>query len=123
MAPFEYYRATSLADALGQMSAQTGAVPLAGGTNLVDMMKAGASSPTLLVDLGGVAGYRDVSLSDDGWVSIGALATNADVADHPELLLRYPLVAEALLAGASPQLRNAASIGGNLMQSNRCCYF
>ncbi|HKZ05929.1 MAG TPA: xanthine dehydrogenase family protein subunit M [Methylomirabilota bacterium] len=122
MKPFAYTRAT---DARGAVAAAHGAEAarfLAGGTNLVDLMKQGVEEPAHLVDITRLplAGVEDVG---DGGVRIGALARNSDVAGHPLIRLRYPVLTEALLAGASPQLRNMATVGGNLLQRTRCPYF
>ncbi|MEF7612370.1 xanthine dehydrogenase family protein subunit M [Aquincola sp. MAHUQ-54] len=95
---------------------------LAGGTNLVDLMKSGIAQPGRVVDLRHVA-LQAIEPTADGGLSLGALATNADTAAHPLVRSRYPLVAAALLAGASPQIRNMATNGGNLLQRTRCSYF
>lgn len=113
---FDYTRAASVADAI----AAEGAF-LAGGTNLLDLMKIGVATPSRLVDI------TRLPLSDiedhAGGLRIGAMVRNADLARHPLVLARFPAVAEALLSGASAQLRNAASTGGNVMQQTRCSYF
>lgn len=121
MQAFEYLCATSLDDALAALSA-SGTKPLAGGTNLLDLMKGGVERPPRLVDINRLPLDR-VSERQDGGVRIGALARNSDTADHPLIRQRYPLLAQALLAGASAQLRNMATLGGNLMQRTRCHYF
>jgi xanthine dehydrogenase YagS FAD-binding subunit len=94
---------------------------IAGGTCLVDLMRLGVMTPDSVVDLTALP-YRDIVLNEQG-ASIGALVKNSTLADHPMIVARYPALAQALAAGASPQLRNMASLGGNLMQRTRCSYF
>jgi xanthine dehydrogenase YagS FAD-binding subunit len=95
---------------------------IAGGTNLLDLMKFGVETPQSLVDINGLP-FQDIEINSDGSVHIGALVRNSDLAYHSELRYRYPVLSEALLSGASPQLRNMATVGGNLMQRTRCPYF
>jgi xanthine dehydrogenase YagS FAD-binding subunit len=121
MNPFNYERA-SATDAAIKSGAMHGAKFLAGGTNLVDLMKYGVESPTTLVDINHL-GLGDVTSLTDGSVRIGALVKNSDLADHPIIKSQYPLLSQALLSGASPQLRNMATTGGNLLQRTRCYYF
>lgn len=121
MRPFAYERAVDAAGAVAAVAASPDAVFLAGGTNLVDLMKLGVESPRTLVDitrlpLGGIEAH-------DGGLMIGAGVRNSDVAVHPSVRRDYPVLAQALLAGASGQLRNVATVGGNLMQRTRCPYF
>jgi xanthine dehydrogenase YagS FAD-binding subunit len=99
-----------------------GAKFLAGGTNLVDLMKYGVESPATLVDINHV-GLAEVTPTPDGGVRIGALVRNSDLADDQTIRTQYPLLSQALLSGASPQLRNMATTGGNLLQRTRCYYF
>lgn len=122
MKPFAYTRATDARAAVAAYGRDEATRFLAGGTNLVDLMKQGVEDPTHLVDISRLplAGVEDVG---DGGVRVGALARNSDVANHPLIRERYPVLAEALLAGASPQLRNMATVGGNLLQRTRCPYF
>jgi xanthine dehydrogenase YagS FAD-binding subunit len=120
MHPFDYTRPANVDDALragGRASARF----LAGGTNLVDLLKTTVEKPAHLVDINGLplAAIEEVS----GGIRIGALARMSDVAAHPLVMQRFPAISQALLLSASPQLRNAASIGGNLMQRTRCPYF
>lgn len=122
MRPFDYVRPTSIADAVAAAS-EPGAHYLAGGTNLVDLMKGGTVVPDRLVDLGAVSGLDAIELAPDGGTRIGALVGNAALAESAEFARRYPAVIEALLSGASPQLRNAATMGGNVLQRTRCAYF
>lgn len=119
MNPFQYERASSIADAARKL-ATPGAKILAGGTNLVDLMKERVASPAKLVDIGRLD-LRSIEPTAAGGLRLGALATNADTARAVQD--RYPLLAEAILAGASPQLRNMATNGGNLLQRTRCYYF
>ncbi|MCC3771664.1 xanthine dehydrogenase family protein subunit M [Streptomyces sp. UNOC14_S4] len=122
MRDFRYRRAADVADALALLEAEPEARPLGGGTNLVDLMKTGAERPALLVDL------RDLPLdriepTAEGGLRIGATVTNSDLAAHPQVRLHFPALAQAVLAGASGQLRNMATVGGNLLQRTRCGYF
>ncbi|RJE89093.1 FAD binding domain-containing protein [Paracoccus onubensis] len=116
---FEYTRAETL-DAAMSAATEDGAI-LAGGTNLLDLMKIGVVNPTRLIDITRLP-LHDIE-EHDGGLRIGAMVRNADLARHPVILSRFPAVAEALLSGASAQLRNAASTGGNIMQQTRCSYF
>ena len=120
MRPFDYTRATDPAGAVA-LAARPGAKYLAGGTNLVDLMKLGVETPDLLVDVIRLlpAGIEESA----GGMRIGAGARNSDVAADPRVRERYPVLSQALLAGASGQLRNAATVGGNLLQRTRCLYF
>ncbi len=120
MQPFSYERAARVEDAIA--AAVPGAKFLAGGTNLLDLMKGTVEQPSRIVDINRLPIAQVLELPDAG-VRIGAMARNSDAADHPLVRERYPLLTEALVAGASPQLRNMASIGGNLMQRTRCYYF
>ncbi len=119
---FEYVRPASVAEAVAAAAAP-GAAYLAAGTNLVDLMKGGVMRPQRLVDLSHVPGLDRVERLADGGVRIGALVRNAELAHDRDFARRFPAVAEALLSGASPQLRNAATAGGNLLQRTRCAYF
>ena len=121
MTPFDYRRARSVDDAV-HLAAAPGAHFLGGGTNLVDLAKGGVVQPLLLVDVSRLP-LSDVTATADGGLRIGAMARNSDVANHPLVRTRWPLLSQALLAGASPQLRNMATVGGNLMQRTRCPYF
>lgn len=116
-----YDRATDPAHAL-TLAQQPGARFISGGTNLLDLIKADVEHPVRLVDITRT-GLDQITELADGGVRIGALARNSDTANHQLIRQRYPLLAQALLSGASPQLRNMATIGGNLMQRTRCPYF
>ena len=118
---FDYARVGSLAEALRD-GAGDDARYLAGGTNLIDLMKENVERPLRIVDINRLDLHGATEL-DDGGLRLGALMTNADTAYHPQVEQRYPLLASAILAGASPQLRNAATNGGNLNQRTRCYYF
>ncbi|HEY9720671.1 MAG TPA: xanthine dehydrogenase family protein subunit M [Oscillatoriaceae cyanobacterium] len=121
MQPFAYARAASREGAVAAIAGRPGAVFLAGGTSLVDLMQLGVLRPEAVVDLNGLP-EASIRVGPEGaW--LGALARNSDVAAHAELRAAYPLLAEALLAGASPQLRHMATVGGNLMQRVRCPYY
>ena len=113
MKPFEYHVATSPAAAVAPLARHPAAAYLAGGTNLVDHMKLGVAEPDLLVDVSRLE-LSEVTATDDGGVSIGANVRNSDLAAHPVIRSRYPMLARALLSGASGQLRNAATTAGNL---------
>ena len=119
---FEYVRPGTLAEAVAAAAAP-GAAFLAGGTNLLDLMKGGIARPNRLVDLTHLPGLNEVERRSDGSTRIGALVRNADLAHDPEFAVRYPAIAEALLSGASGQLRNAATAAGNVLQRTRCRYF
>jgi xanthine dehydrogenase YagS FAD-binding subunit len=120
--PFAYQRATDARSAVATVSADPDAAFLAGGTNLVDHLKLGVAGPSLLVDVSGLADDLIEHLPAGG-LRIGAGTRNSDVAAHPVVRAHYPLLSEALLSGASGQLRNAATTGGNLLQRTRCGYF
>ncbi|MDJ0385628.1 xanthine dehydrogenase family protein subunit M [Streptomyces sp. G-G2] len=123
MKPFSYVRPTSLREAAAALAGHPGARYLAGGTNLVDLMKHGVESPGTLVDLSRLPLDEIERLPDDAGLRIGSMARNTDVAAHPLVRAHYPVLAQALLAGASGQLRNIATTGGNLLQRTRCPYF
>src|SRR5580692_10919866 len=122
MKTFEYVRPASVSDAVAA-AAQPGAAYLAAGTNLLDLMKGGIARPDRLVDVTHLPGLDRIERLADGSLRIGALVRNADLAHDPKFAKEYPAVAEALLSGASAQLRNAATVGGNLSQRTRCAYF
>src|SRR6202171_3737075 len=122
MKTFDYLRPTTLSDAIAA-AAEPGAAYLAAGTNLLDLMKGGVTRPDRLVDVTRLPGLDRIELAADGGLRIGALVRNADLAHDPDFAKSYPAVAEALLSGASAQLRNAATVGGNLLQRTRCGYF
>jgi xanthine dehydrogenase YagS FAD-binding subunit len=122
MKDFDYVRPATIADAVAAAT-EPGAVYLAAGTNLLDLMKGGVSRPTRLVDVTRLPGLDRIEHLPDGGIRIGALVRNADLAHDPSFAKSYPAIAEALLSGASPQLRNAATVGGNLLQRTRCGYF
>ena len=121
MNDFHYLAPRGLADVLACL-AQPGAVAVAGGTNLLDLMKENVARPATLVDINALP-LAHIEATADGGLSLGALARNADTAHHPLVRTRYPLLSAALLAGASPQIRNMATNGGNLLQRTRCYYF
>src|SRR5438067_2756408 len=122
MINFQYTRATDLADAVRQIAADPGAKFIAGGTNLIDLMKEDVERPTRLIDITRLP-LKTVEETADGGLRIGALVPNSDLAHHPLIARRYPMLSSAILAGASAQLRNMASTGGNLLQRTRCYYF
>lgn len=119
---FEYARPVTIAEAIAAGSVP-GAAYLAAGSNLMDLMKGGVMRPSHLVDIGRLPGLDQIEMLADGQVRVGALVRNADLAYHPEFAKRFPAVAEAILSGASAQLRNVATLGGNLLQRTRCAYF
>jgi xanthine dehydrogenase YagS FAD-binding subunit len=119
---FDYVRASTVQEAVAA-GAQAGSAYLAAGTNLLDLMKGGAMRPDLLVDVTRLPGLDHLERLADGGMRIGVLVRNADLAHDADFARAYPAVAEALLSGASAQLRNAATVGGNLMQRTRCSYF
>jgi xanthine dehydrogenase YagS FAD-binding subunit len=122
MINFEYTRATGVAEAVRLMAADPKAKFIAGGTNLIDLMKEDVERPTRLIDISRLP-LDAIEATDAGGVRIGALVPNSDLAYHPLIEQRYPLLSSAILAGASQQLRNMASTGGNLLQRTRCYYF
>jgi len=121
MTPFAYHRATSAADARAAM--RPGACYLAGGTSLIDLMKTGVEAPDLLVDLNRGAGMGGLEWLPDGTLRAGAAVRMTALARDPQVARRFPVLHQALLAGATPQLRNMASLAGNLLQRTRCFYF
>jgi xanthine dehydrogenase YagS FAD-binding subunit len=122
MINFQYARATDVADAVRQIATDPTAKFIAGGTNLIDLMKKDVMRPTRLIDISRLP-LTTVEETAEGGVRIGALVPNSDLAYHPLIERRYPMLASAVLAGASQQLRNMASTGGNLLQRTRCLYF
>ncbi|MFI7102529.1 FAD binding domain-containing protein [Streptomyces sp. NPDC050161] len=122
MREFGYQRASDVPGAVALLGADPDARALGGGTNLVDLMKTGVERPAQLVDIRELPLDR-IEETADGGLRIGATVTNSDLAAHPEVRRRYPALAQAVLAGASGQLRNMATIGGNLLQRTRCGYF
>jgi xanthine dehydrogenase YagS FAD-binding subunit len=120
MIPVSYSRAASAGEAQ-RLASEGGARLLGGGTNLVDLMRKDVERPTRLVDVTGLSGL--IEAAEDGGLTIGAAARNSAVAAHPLVRARYPMLARAILAGASAQIRNMATVGGNLMQRTRCLYF
>ncbi|WP_421695957.1 FAD binding domain-containing protein [Aestuariivirga sp.] len=121
MKSFEYTRASSVSEAVAAW--QPGSAFLAGGTNLLDLMKTGAKEPGQLIDISRLAELDRIELMGDGALRIGALMKNSDLASDPHVTDSLPLIAEALLSGASGQIRNAATVAGNLLQHTRCAYF
>jgi xanthine dehydrogenase YagS FAD-binding subunit len=122
MKTFDYVRPATVVEAVAAASVP-GAAYLAAGTNLLDLMKGGVTNPSRLVDISRLPDLDGVEDLSDGSVRIGALVRNADLAQDWTFARRFPAVAEALLSGASAQLRNAATVGGNLLQRTRCAYF
>ena len=122
MKTFDYVRPASVQDAVAAAS-EPDAAYLASGTNLLDLMKGGISRPGKLVDISHLPGLDRIEELANGGVRIGTLVRNADLAHNRDFARRFPAVAEALLSGASAQLRNAATVGGNLLQRTRCAYF
>src|SRR3954468_22155628 len=122
MINFQYQRASDVAEAVRQISADPAAKIIAGGTNLIDLMKMDVERPSRLIDISRLP-LKTVEETEDGGLRIGALVPNSDLAYHPLVGQCYPMLASAVLAGASQQLRNMASTGGNLLQRTRCFYF
>jgi len=121
MRDFSYFRAGSV-DAARQAAALPGAMLLAGGTTLIDLAKCGVAEPQTIVDITHLRGLDAITVDERG-ATIGALAKMSHIADHADIKSRFPAVSEALWQAASPQIRNMATIGGNLMQRTRCPYF
>ena len=122
MINFSYARATEVSGAINEISSNEAAKFIAGGTNLIDLMKENVARPSKLVDINRLP-LASIEDNGNGGLRLGALCTNADTAYHAEVEKRYPLLSKAILAGASPQLRNMATNGGNLNQRTRCYYF
>ncbi len=119
---FDYIRPTSVSEAVAA-AAMPGSAYLAAGTNLLDLMKVGVSRPDRVIDITRLPGLDRMEWLPDGSLRVGALVRNSDLAYDERFAKTFPVVAEALLSGASAQLRNAATVGGNLMQRTRCAYF
>src|ERR1700704_1216177 len=122
MINFQYSRANDVADAVRQIGADPAAKFIAGGTNLLDLMKEDVERPSRLIDITRLP-LKTVEQTASGGVRIGTLVPNRDLAYHPLIEQRYPMLGSAILAGASAQLRNMATTGGNLLQRTRCFYF
>lgn len=122
MQAITYERASDVDTALSA-GGRPGAAFIGGGTNLLDLMKGGVEAPHALVDINHIEGLNSIAELPGGGLRIGAAVPNSDAANHPMVRERYPLLSEAILAGASAQLRNMATMGGNLMQRTRCYYF
>ena len=121
MRPFAYTKARAIEEA-SRITAEDGAMAIAGGTNLLDLMKLQVETPQKLADINRI-GFAEIKDTSDGGLSIGALATNTATAVHPRVRSDYPVLARAILSGATQQLRNKATNGGNLCQRTRCFYF
>jgi xanthine dehydrogenase YagS FAD-binding subunit len=119
---FDYVRSENISDALAALAGKPHGSFLAGGTTIVDLMKLGVETPDALVDIN-MLPLSGIETLPDGGVRIGALARNSDVAHHEVIRREFPMLSQALLSGASPQLRNMATVGGNIMQRTRCYYF
>jgi xanthine dehydrogenase YagS FAD-binding subunit len=122
MINFQYSRASDVADAVKQIAANPTAKFIAGGTNLLDLMKKDVEQPLRLIDISRLP-LAKVEETAEGGIRIGSMVPNSDLAWHPSIAQRYPVLGSAILAGASAQLRNMASTGGNLLQRTRCFYF
>jgi xanthine dehydrogenase YagS FAD-binding subunit len=122
MNPFTYTRPDSVRAAVAEAGAGEEVKFIAGGTNLLDLMKENVERPRRLIDITHLP-LAEIQPGRDGGLRLGALVTNTDLAYHEQIERRYPLLSKAILAGASPQLRNMATVGGNLMQRTRCYYF
>lgn len=122
MIRFDYQRASTVEDAVRMLAATPGAKALAGGTNLIDLMKYNVAAPTQLIDINRLP-LHDIEETQAGGLRLGALVSNSDTAYHPAVVERFPLLSHAILSGATGQLRNAATNGGNLLQRTRCFYF
>ena len=122
MEPFQYQEVKTVDAALAASGSQSHGKFVAGGTTLIDLMKLNVETPPLIVDINRVP-LTEVESTSDGGVKIGAMVRNSDLANHEIIQQRYPVLSQALLSGASPQLRNMATTGGNLLQRTRCYYF
>ena len=121
MRDFDYLRPTDVDEALHAIATRPEAMFIGGGTNLVDLMREGILRPATVIDVGGLE-LTELTVTGDR-IRVGAGVRNSDLAAHPEIRARLPLISEALLSGASGQVRNMATVGGNLLQRNRCLYF
>ncbi len=121
MKPFTYIRASTIEEATGAFSSSAEVHYLGGGTNLLDLMKMGVEQPTTLIDINRLP-LKGIE-AHEGGIRIGALVSNSDLANHELIRTRYPVLSQAILQGASQQLRNRATTGGNLLQRTRCYYF
>ncbi|MDB5016880.1 MAG: FAD-binding molybdopterin dehydrogenase [Mucilaginibacter sp.] len=121
MEPFKFTRANDQHSAISSMGGN-GVKVIAGGTNLIDLMKLDIEKPSQLVDINNLK-LQTIETLPNGGMRIGALVKNSDLAYHPDVITKYLVLSEALLSGASPQLRNMATVGGNLLQRTRCPYF
>jgi xanthine dehydrogenase YagS FAD-binding subunit len=119
---FAYTRAADVHEAVAALAGSDGAMFLGGGTNLVDLMRLGVETPDVLVDVSRLP-FHEVGHTAEGGVRIGSAVRNSELAAHPSIRRRYPALAQALLSGASGQLRNLATTAGNLLQRTRCPYF
>lgn len=122
MKNFAYVRATSAEDAVKRSQTAENARFIAGGTNLVDRLKVFLDEPAQLIDISRLH-LKQIEATGEGGIRIGALASNTAVADHPQIRRDYPLLSRAILSGASQQIRNVATVGGNLLQRTRCPYY
>ncbi|MEO0488585.1 MAG: xanthine dehydrogenase family protein subunit M [Cyanobacteria bacterium J06659_2] len=122
MKNFAYDRVRSIEDAVEQATRDRNALYIAGGTNLVDRLKAFLDEPTQLLDISRLE-MKSIEVTPEGGLKIGALVTNTDLANHAEVRRQYPMLSRAILSGASQQIRNMATVGGNLMQRTRCPYY
>jgi xanthine dehydrogenase YagS FAD-binding subunit len=122
MIDFDYVKARNIGDAVSRIAKDPAAKFIAGGTNLIDLMKENVARPTRLIDITGLP-LTEIEETDEGGLLIGALVPNSDLAYDARISKRYPLLSSSILAGASAQLRNMASTGGNLLQRTRCLYF
>ena len=120
---FTYTRAENIREAVDMAGNNGESKFIAGGTNLIDLLKYNLTSAQLLVDINPIPEYHSIEENEQGGLRLGAFATNADTAYHPLIETRYPLLSKAILAGASAQIRNMATNGGNLLQRTRCYYF
>src|SRR5437879_2250544 len=123
MNPFTYSRVVNSNEAVTGIPAKKQGKFLGGGTNLIDLMKMGVETPDVLIDINRLPLAQIEELPGNKGVRVGAMVRNSDLAEHPLIKSRYPVLSEALLSGASPQLRNMATVGGNLLQRTRCYYF
>ncbi|UYQ94936.1 xanthine dehydrogenase family protein subunit M [Chitinophaga horti] len=123
MKPFHYYNAADPEAAVRQKAADINSYFIAGGTNLLDLWKYNITTPDVMIDVSKLSAEPAAAAMPDGGVRLNAFATNADTAYHPLIESRYPLLSKAILAGASAQIRNMATNGGNLLQRTRCVYF
>ncbi len=122
MRPFTYIEPTNIEEALTAAASSEKSSYLGGGTNLVDLMKEDVERPSQLININNLT-YSDITKNDDDGYTLGAMKSNSETANHPDIRKNYPLLSMAMLSAATAQIRNMATNGGNILQRTRCPYF